>query len=326
MSKKRNFYRRGALAHVCQRAKNKFVVFYNVKDSLAFFTVLCIAATHHKVRISGLCLMFNHIHINLEADSDKSIRSFVRDFCTWFSRKYNSRYGLKGTLFDRHALSNKWGSKDIRSALAYLYNNPVEDRICKRAEEWRWNFLAYAESKNPYSEKLVLAKSSAKMRRAVEGVKFYHNHFRPLLWFELDSLLDPLDSKEKNQLTDFIIRTYSVIDFERAISFYGSYEMMTKAFSYTSGSEHKIRNEYDHCSGLDYKILANRFACDKRFQDIRDYLGSPFETKIDYLNFLMSCCKVKERHARRFLHIRDADRRDKGTDEENPEADSGRGG
>ena len=59
-------------AHIFQRAKSGFVVFYNVKDSLVFLTMLSTAAERLAVKVIGLCLMYNHIHILLRQPTQVS--------------------------------------------------------------------------------------------------------------------------------------------------------------------------------------------------------------------------------------------------------------
>ena len=51
------------VAHIFQRARSGFVVFYNVKDSLFFITLLFVTARQHGIKVLGMCLMYNHIHM-----------------------------------------------------------------------------------------------------------------------------------------------------------------------------------------------------------------------------------------------------------------------
>ena len=251
----------------------------------------------------GLCLMYNHIHVLVEAEDHKAIARFMQELCSKFSRTYNIRHGLKGSLFSTYGLSNKRGGKQIRTSLAYLYNNPVEDRICKRAEEWHWNFLAYANSDHPYSEKLVLREAAVGMRKAARTVRTLHAHQRPLTYEVLDALFKSLNITEKKQLVDFIVREYSVIDFKSTISYYGSYGNMLTAFSSNTGSEYDICEPHDPYSGMAYRKMTHHLASDKRFSGIEDVLQLPAEERIAYLNELAIACGVSLNHARKFLRI-----------------------
>ena len=214
-----------------------------------------------------------------------------------------NRCGLKGSLFSTFGLSNKRGNKQIRTSLAYLYNNPVEDRICKRAEEWHWNFLAYADSNHPYSQMLVLREASVGMRKAVAKVRMLHSHQRPITYEVLDALFKSLNINEKKQLVDFIVREYSVIDFKNAISYYGSYGNMLTAFSSNTGSEYDICEPHDPYSGVAYRKMTHHLASDKRFSGIEGVLRLPAEERIAYLNELATACGVSLNHARKFLRI-----------------------
>ena len=299
-------YQRGAVGHIYQRARSGFVVFYSVKDSLVFFTIFSLTATKYKIRVLGLCLMYNHIHVLIEAENHEIVARFVQEFSSKFSKAYNARHTLKGRLFTTFGLSNKRGDKQIRTSLAYLYNNPVEDRICKRAEEWNWSFLAYADSDHPYSEKLVLREASVGMRKAARTVMTLHAHQRPLTYEVLDNLFKPLNINEKMQLIDFIVLEYSVIDFKKAISYYGSYRNMLTAFSSNTGSEYDIREPHDPYSGAAYRNMSRHLAADKRFSGIDDVLQLPADERIAYLDEMITACGVSLNHARKFLRIEEA--------------------
>lgn len=296
-------------AHIFQRAISGFVVFYNVKDSLFFLTLSYMIAKRCEVRLLGLCLMHNHVHVLLDTCDLRLIRRFVRELMSYFSKSYNRRYGVSGALFDKFGVSFKNGDKAIRSALAYVYNNPVEDHICHRAEEWRWNFLAYSKSAHPFSEKIVLSSSSRRMRRAAERVRFLRSSGQPLTYEVLDGLFGDLSASEKRQLVDLIVCEYSVVDFESAISYYGSYEEMLTAFASNTGSECDFSEPFDPYSGQAYGKMASYLAKDGRYRSIGDVFRLPLNMLTEYLGELVSHCGVRQSHAMKFLHIRQDKRR-----------------
>ena len=303
-TKKRKIIPRGVAVHVFQRASHGFVVFYNSKDSLVFFTIFCVLAVRHNVRVLGLCIMHNHIYILLEDVTSDEVANFMRNLNSWFTKVYNFRYGLSGNLSDTYGLSVKKDDKAVRTALAYVNNNPVESRMCHRAEEWRWNFIAYAGSKHPYSEKVALSRASAGLRRSIKKIEYFRAAGKPLLYERLDELFDPLRGKEKRQLIDFIVQKYSCIDFSRAVSFYGSYEKMIGAFSFNTGSEYDLDEPFDPKSGQAYSKMTRYLADDKRFKDIGDIFRGPFEIRFEYFGELVNRCLVSPAHAKKFLHVR----------------------
>lgn len=297
------------VAHIFQRARSGFVVFYNVKDSLFFITLLFVTARQHGIKVLGMCLMYNHIHMLIETDDAKVVRKFVRDLMSVFSRHYNLRYGIPGKLFDRYGVSFKRGDKAIRTSLAYVNNNPVEDHICPKAEDWRWNLLSYSVSNHPYSEKIALAAVSRRLRKAVATVKYFKKTGSPLTYTILDSIFEGTSVNEAMQLVDHIISEYPIIDYERAIGYYGGYEKMLSAFSYNTGSEYDIAEPFDPHSGQAYKKMATYFANDRRFKDIGDVLRLPLPNLTEYLAEIIRRCDVRQCHAMKFLHIKDARKR-----------------
>ena len=298
---RRMIYQKGAVGHIFQRARSGFVVFYSVKDSLVFFTIFSLTAAKHRIRVLGLCLMYNHIHVLVEAEDHKTIARFMQELCSKFSKTYNIRHGLKGSLLSTYGLSNKRGGKQARTSLAYLYNNPVEDRICKRAEDWRWNFLVYAESDHPYSDKLIPREASVSMRKALSGVKMLHAHGRPLSYEVLDDLFLSLNVSEKKQLIDFIVREYSVIDFKRVISYYGSYRNMLTAFSSNTGSEYDIREERHHNPDTSYGQMMNYVVRYDYVTRAKDVILLPIKEKNVLMRILVRDTMADEWQALKFL-------------------------
>ncbi|MBR4756732.1 MAG: hypothetical protein IK076_07310 [Bacteroidales bacterium] len=282
-------------------------MFYNIKDSLVFFTIFMLVAEKYGIRVSGLCLMYNHYHVDFEAERPYLVSRFISEFCTMFSKTYNHRYGFSGHLFDRHGISNKWGDKSKRTAYAYLYNNPVEWHLCSRAEEYRWNFLRYSQEDNPFSKKIASRNMTVRLRKALNLVRYLRSKRRPILYETLDNILDPLDTYEKQYLVDFIVNEYSVIDYHRAVACYGSYQKMTDAFSNNTGNEYDIDEEFDPSAGKDYRKMAVFLARDKRYKDIGEVVHRPAEERLAYLNEIVEKCGVSVEHARKFLRIDVAD-------------------
>lgn len=286
--------------HIYQRARHGFVIFYSARDCLVFFTILSTTAIRHSLKILGLCLMFNHIHIIVEASDKARIKPFMRDAISLFVRAYNKRHGISGQLFSRYGIALKKGNKAIRTTLAYLYNNPVEDGLCRKAEEWQWNFLAYSLSQCPFSEKITLKNISRKLRRSIEQAKELRKTKRILGYEAIDRLCDELDISEKKQMVDFIINLYSTIDFNSAAAFYGSRENMTQAFAYNTGSEYDIEEAFENHSGPSYKKMSQYAS-----KDIHNLLCQPLQIRERYLAELLRNCHVKRHHALKFLHLDD---------------------
>ena len=164
-------FKAGALHHIYQRTVGGYLIFYSVRDFIVFFTLFCTLARKHNIQVLGLCLMPDHIHVLICAPSRSEMSAFVREYTSRFSKKRNEQYSRKGQFFEhRFGSAPKSSIKKAKTAISYVYNNPVEKSLSGKAEDYQWNFLKYAHSDHPYSKKLYLNSASRHLRRAIEKV------------------------------------------------------------------------------------------------------------------------------------------------------------
>jgi Transposase and inactivated derivatives len=242
--KRRKFFK-DILTHCYQRSADDGVLFYSYSDHLAHFTLFCTLARKHGIQVLSLCQMPDHVHDSVRAKSKAGLGNFKREVNTFFSRQWNGRCRTKGhVLRGRYGWAQKFGDKKGRTNLVYVGNNPVERRLVGKAEEYRWNFLAYASSDHPFSEKLVFRDARWPLQKAVKEVKAQFKVGKPLNYAQLDRLFKPLTRQEGLQLTDFIITTYNCIDYEAAIRFFDTGEDMITSMHATTGSEYDINEVF----------------------------------------------------------------------------------
>ena len=268
----RKFYS-ASLNHCYQNTKNGYLLFYTVFDCLVFFTIFCTTAARYNVKVYKLCLMPDHIHISVYANSRKELYSFIRDYTKLFSKIQNEYYGRSGALFNSPFGSTpKTDIKKIRTNLIYVDNNPVERCLTEKAEDFRWNFIAFAVSAHPFSDPIDPNKASKKMKLSMALVQERQRANKPLNYQLANMLFKNLDKKESEQLTDFIISTFSVIDHSTAIRFFGSYENMLTADHSTTGSEYEIREIFTGKSDKVYSQITALLLNSGRFTSIREVL------------------------------------------------------
>lgn len=201
----------GILNHVYQRTKDGVLLFYNVSDYLVLFTIICTVAPKHGVRILALSLM---------PDPEGPL--------------FESPFGSVPVI----------GDKKARTNLCYVGNNGVERRLCKKAEEYRWSFLAYAISDHPFSPKLISREASAALRKGIKEIDAEHAAEKPLTYKQIKRLFSKLEKDEKLQLTDYIISTYNCIDYDAAIRYFDGYQNMLTAMHSNTGSEHDLNEVF----------------------------------------------------------------------------------
>ena len=293
-----------SVAHIYQRTENGFLLFYSLSDFLVFFTVFCVSARRRKVTVLGVCPMLDHIHSITVADSRNAVRPFVRDYSSLFSRERNTTLGKDSPVnLDTFGCAIKKGDKMIRTALSYLYNNPGEKGLCRKAAEYRWTFLAYANSTHPYSAPLRLREASRALRRAIKLVDYYNSHNKYLKYNWIAGMYDSLDERESEQLTDYIISKYNCIDYDAMISFYGSFEKACLAFDSNQGSEYEIKEDYSRDSHRPYfrvpAILKNQFG----YEEVHRLLMLPSHKREVFSRLLTNQGVLSRRQADKYFRI-----------------------
>ena len=277
------------LNHVYQRTVNGYVIFYSISDYLVYFTTLCINSRKYRVKLLMVSLMQDHIHLSAIASSAKDLSNFMREVSKQFSANHNSVCHYSGSLFERpFGSAPKYGDKAVRTNLIYVGNNGPERKLVDHAEDYRWSFIAYASSDHPFSEKLVVRRASSKMRRSLAEVKAAYAKGRPMAYMQLKRIFSSSCRKEKEQITDFIINTYNVIDYEAAISYFGDYDTMLLAMHSTTGSEHDINEVVIGKSDACYAKMVTICMKELGLKDIHDVLALDDEAKMEVFQLLHS--------------------------------------
>jgi REP element-mobilizing transposase RayT len=297
-------FRPGAVQHVYQNTYNGYLIFYSVRDCLAFITIIGTVARKYNVRILGICLMVDHIHLLVEAPSKEELSRFVHDYTWWFSLERNAWYGESGPFFKGpFGYSSKVTDKDIRNAIAYLYNNPVERQVCSRPEQAQWNLLAYAASDFPFSQPIRMEIASAPLRRAVEEVKVSRKEDRPLNYIRLKKMTEKLRPEEQQQLTDLIVSSYNCVDYADLIERFDNYDNLVLALNTTKGSEYTLKEEFVGRSDRIYGRMSNFLLDSHRIDNIDDLLRLPEEERRSLIEPLGIRTGASLRQIEKYLHL-----------------------
>ena len=305
--KKRRFIS-NEVNHVYQRTESGFNIFYEIEDYLVYYTIFSIASMKYDVIVYGLCLMIDHIH-SLCAFKDKlTFSRFMSYVSNIFVKEYNQEHCRSGALFcESFGSAPKSGLKLLRTAIAYLYNNAVERHLCKYAQDFRWNFLAYGYSDYPFSEPLILRKASIHLQRAIAEVNGSRDRGAHLKYAQLKRLFSNLDEREKNQLIDYIIRKYSVIRYDiLTTSCYEGYENMITAINSNAGSEYEIDELRWGRSDTGYREL-HKFVRSHDYLSAGDVIALDIDAKISLHNAMQAATNVSSYQICKFLHLRISD-------------------
>ena len=220
-----------------------------------------------------------------------------------FVKEYNKEHGRSGPLFQEGFESApKIGLKRLRTAIAYLFNNPVVRFLCSKAQEYRWNFLPYAQCKNPYSEPIRLRLASRALRRAIKEVDGTRERGQHITYTMIRRLFSTLDKKEKNQLTDYIIVRYSVIRYDLLTACYGGLGNMILAINSNTGSEYDINETICGRSDTEFREL-HRYVHANGFKNAGDVISLDENLKLHLLANMQKHTSASVYQIRKFLHL-----------------------
>ena len=304
MKGRQRIFKVGALHHIYQRAIDGYLIFYDKRDFLVLFTLICTTARKYNIKVLGICLMLDHIHLLVRAPSRTDLSAFVRDYTCRFSRKRNTRYHRKGDYF-RHRFGSapKVDEKKARTAIAYLYNNPVEKKMCGKAEEFQWNFLDYAHNSHPFSEPLKLRSARRAMRRAVIEVRKLRETDTPLGYDFIDRIIKGLSTREIRQLTDLIVVCYNCVDYQELTSYYKDFEALLIAVHSNTGSEYQIKEEITPGSDTIFIKMASVIKKMTHYKQMQEVLALPDLEKRRIAWILSAETGAMPRQISKFLQI-----------------------
>lgn len=290
--------------HIYQRSIKQFVIFYSMEDRLVYFTIFAVLARTYGIIVLALALMFDHIHSLIKAVDRKDYARFVGVTTLTFALAYNRDSGRKGPLFRKaYGNASKRRDKDVRTCIAYNYNNSVEKKLFARAEEDRWNFLAYIDNPHPFSEPIDKKKASKKLMLSMEAATRYHKRNEYLDYPVVRKLFNGLSADEREQLLDFIISLYLPIDRERLLGFYKGYEDMVIAINSNTGSEYDIDEVFDPESHQDFAQMLEITRRSSFADDPRSIILAPASKRSQIADTLLHLTGGSRNHVKRFLHL-----------------------
>jgi len=301
--KKRKVYP-GEVHHVCQMTQGKVVIFYTAIDYLVFYTVFCTVAKRREISVLALSPMPDHIHHVNVVYGLKELSAFVAEYTRIFAGLWNKARGRKGDLFHHNFNSSvKLGNKQARTTIAYSYNNAVERKLVDLPEEYRWNLLAYVNDAHPFSAPLVRSKARRSLVQALKEVDLCYNQGKYLNYRMLSRIWKRLTLGEQQQLTDYIIGLWDIVDFKETIRYYGSYEAMVRAFHDNTGSDYDIKEDRDNYTDTVYADCTAVLLKQGAVGNPMEIPTLPDERKWELYKLLNYRTQARPKQLRKYLHL-----------------------
>lgn len=245
----KRFYKDGYPNHVYSKGVGGNMVFYSTADCIYYITLYFCLSRRHRIRTSAFSLMPNHTHSQQQAPNKKAFISFNQKMASVFTRGYNTQHNREGELFQKpFGSAPKAGEKSVRNNLSYICNNGAAGNLSKGVTDYRWNLMAYYCNDHPYSEKIILAKASHRLRNALRYVDQLCEEEKPLSYKVQRMLFKGLNKKERLQLTDYFITKYNFLDYSLTIKLFGTFEKAIEGMNAHTGSEHDLKEEWEDYS------------------------------------------------------------------------------
>jgi putative transposase len=129
----------GGLHHVFARGVDRQRVFRDDVDRRSYLTLLGTVIERTNWRCLAFCLMENHVHLLLETPKP-NLGQGMRLLQSSYARAFNVRYGRTGHLFQgRYGAVLIKSDPQLLAVISYIARNPVEARLCRTPDEWRWS-------------------------------------------------------------------------------------------------------------------------------------------------------------------------------------------
>ena len=249
-----------------------------------------------------MCMMIDHVHLLASATSLMQMAGFISAYTSLYVREFNAWTGRSGTLFEPlYGSAMKMEMKKIRSAIAYMLNNPVEKRLCMRAKGYRWNFLKYydPEKTSPVRRRKDL---SRRLQRALKMTDEAYRNGEYLRYAFLKRIYNGLDTQEKEVLTDYIITLYLPFQKDMPDKYFKSYREMVIAVDSNTGSEYDIDEKHYCKTDVPYREMT-KYLKRKGITDAKKLITESTEVKRRYFSMLKENTSATPVQIRKFLHI-----------------------
>ena len=153
MSRKPRIHSSTGVYHVMMRGSNKQQIFYEEDDQAHLLQVLEEVKAAVPYHLYAYCLMGNHIHLLIQAESailPTLFKKIGATYVSWYNRKYE-RIG--------HLFQGRFRSEPVEdehyflAVLRYILRNPVAAGLCSKPEDyWFSSMLDYTGERNGITE------------------------------------------------------------------------------------------------------------------------------------------------------------------------------
>jgi REP-associated tyrosine transposase len=130
------------LHHVWVNATDPWAYFVDDSDRMLWIRRLFRTLVKLDWTCVAFCQMTTHVHVLLEV-RDWSLPAGMESLNREYSKDFNALHARSGRFQKRRYGSRRLlDGRDLLAVYAYIVLNPVREKMCPRAEDWRWSSYA----------------------------------------------------------------------------------------------------------------------------------------------------------------------------------------
>jgi REP-associated tyrosine transposase len=128
--------------HIWVNATGNWSYFLDDVDRRRWLELIEHVSSKHAWIVPAFCQMTTHVHAIVDVPDD-SLSLGMLYLSREYSKRFNARHDRVGRFVRRSFGSRRIADgRDLLGAYAYVVLNPVKERMCPRAEDWRWSSYA----------------------------------------------------------------------------------------------------------------------------------------------------------------------------------------
>ena len=145
------------LFHICTHGFEEANIIRDAEDFRTAHNFMAILGYKMGIWILAYCLMSNHVHFIIEAESSVLAKSYINEFLRIYSQYLKRKYGISKMLKNLNPTPILIDTVSyLKTCIAYVLRNPLSAKICSRIEDYEWC------SCNCYFQKKLLIKPKLK--------------------------------------------------------------------------------------------------------------------------------------------------------------------
>jgi putative transposase len=136
--------------HIYNRGAHRIDIFRNDADYTFLLKLVKIQAERCAISVIAYSLMHNHYHFLLRQNSDIQISIFMQAIFNVYTKAFNSKYQLSGTLFEGPFRATHVDRTEYLLHLCrYIHRNPLDAQMVLLPEQWHYsNYLEFVDQRD----------------------------------------------------------------------------------------------------------------------------------------------------------------------------------